>query len=143
MKKRIFSVISATLLFSLIFTTAASAGVLRASQYFSNYSTGADANVGTGKVKINFSVVATGISDNIGASSIVIQRKNGSTWTNVYTYSSSTTTSLLGSSCVSHAGSVTYSGTSGYEYRANVTLFVQQGSGSESKSLTTNTVTAP
>jgi hypothetical protein len=141
MKKRIFSIISAILLLSMVFTTAASAGVLRASQYFSSYSVGADANAGTGKVRISFSVVATGTSTKVGASSIVIQRKSGSTWSNVQTYNSTTTTSLMGSNSTAYANSVTYSGTSGYEYRANVTLYVQQSSGSESVSVTTNTVT--
>jgi hypothetical protein len=143
MKKRVFGILSVILILSMVFTTAASAGVLKASNYFHSCSAEADANVGTGKARIKFSVIATAISDSIGASSIVIQRKNGSTWTDVYTYSSSTTLAMLGSNSLTHNGSVTYSGTSGYEYRGVVTLYVRQGSGSETKTLTSNSVTAP
>jgi hypothetical protein len=144
MKKRFISMICAVLLLSLTLgATGASASGIQphASSYLFQYSASVTA-AGSGQVKIDFEVDAMSLADLVGATSIVVQKKNGSSWTNVQTYAGTTANSMLGSDCLSHCSSKTYSGTSGGEYRAVVTVYAKIGSGSDSKSVTTNSIIA-
>jgi hypothetical protein len=141
MKKLVISVVSAILLISMSAAIPASAGVLRASLYLDDYSAWAAAT-GGGQVRIDFDVTAVSLANSVGATQIVVQRKNGSSWTNVQTFNSSSTSGMLASNTLSHCGCVTYSGASGSEYRAVVTVYAKIGSGSDSKTVTTGSVTA-
>jgi hypothetical protein len=49
---------------------------------------------------------------------------------------------MLASNILSHCGCVTYNGMSGSEHRAVVTVYAKIGSGSDSKTMTTGSVTA-
>jgi hypothetical protein len=139
MKKHAINVIAVAMLLSLTMSISASAGVLRASQYLSSYSVWTTAT-GSGHIKVDFDVSATGMADSVGVTKIVLQRKSGSSWTNVYTFNSSSTSGMLGSNRLFHCGDVTYNGTSGSEYRAVVTVYSKIGSGSDSREVTTNSV---
>jgi hypothetical protein len=141
MKRLVACVAAAVLLLSAAASVPASAGVLRASPCLSSYDAWATAS-GGGNVQIDFDVNAVSLADKVGVSQIVVQKKVGSSWTNVHTYSSATTISLLASNLISHCGDVTYAGTSGQQYRAVVTVYAKIGSISDSKTVTTNTVTA-
>jgi hypothetical protein len=141
MKKRIPAIITTALILTLSVNVTASADLLRASQYISNCSTWATAE-GGGSVSFGFDVTATTSSNVVGATSIAVQRKNGSSWTTVYTFTGSNSTGLTGSNCTSYSSFVYYAGTAGNQYRANVTIYVQRGGGSDSRTVTTNTVTA-
>jgi hypothetical protein len=141
MKKRIIVLTAVALLLTFTVGVTASAGLLRASQYLSSYSAWATAN-GNGSVTFSFDVTATMTSDQVGVSQIEVQRKDGSTWTSVYTYNSSNTTGLILTNCTSYIASITYNGTSGHDYRAIVTFYVQRNGGSDSGTRTTNSVTA-
>jgi hypothetical protein len=143
MKTRRFgtTLLSLVLMLSLITGAPASAAQLRASQYFSLYTATMQAT-GGGNIQVSYTVVATGTADEVGATQIIVQRKNGSAWTNVTTFSSSANPSLIGTNCISHTSYVIYNGTSGQIYRAVVTMYVRIGSGSGSTNYTTNTVTA-
>ncbi|MDR1156845.1 MAG: hypothetical protein LBK75_00850 [Oscillospiraceae bacterium] len=142
MKKHIIGTTALTmaLVLSLITSIPASAAQLRASQYLSSYS--AFASASGGRITVEYSVFATGIADEVGASQIVIQRKNGSTWTSVKTFNRSSYPALIDEDCLFYLNTVTYDGTSGQQYRAVVTIYAKIGSGSSSYNYTTNTVTA-
>ncbi|MDR1158498.1 MAG: hypothetical protein LBK75_09405 [Oscillospiraceae bacterium] len=82
------------------------------------------------------------MADEVGATQIVIQRKDGSVWTGIKTFSRSSYPDLIDEDCLFYSNSVTYDGTSGQQYRAVVTMYAKIGSGSSSYNYTTNTVTA-
>lgn len=140
MKKRAFAIFIIFVL-SLMYTTnvSASDNQTRASQYLSSYSASL-ATEEEGIISISFLVFATSVADKVGASKIVIQQKSSSSWSNVQTYDSDNMNDLLGYNCLFKDGKVTYSGVSGYQYRAIVTIYAEIGSGSDSRIVTTNTV---
>lgn len=113
----------------------------RASDYLSFY----DAWASTGarrEVIISFDVLATDYMDLVGSTYIVVQEKNGSNWTGVASYFGSVANGILASDTDAHAGSITYIGTSGHQYRARVTVYAEDSRGNDSRTVTTNTVTA-
>lgn len=114
---------------------------MRASDYFSYYS--ADATGGTeGDVAISINIGATRAMNSIGATKIVIQEKAGNRWQEAYTKIGTIYNGLLDSDTSSFCGSYTYSGTSGKTYRAIVTLYVKDAFGSDSRTVTTNSIVA-
>ena len=141
MKKRTICMAAAAIILMFSVGVTASASMLRASQYLSSYSAWGSAN-GCGSVSFSFDVTATSLSDKVGATQVVIQRKSGSSWVTAQTYNSNTRASLLGSDCVSHGDTITYSGTSGQQYRAVVTCYAEKNGGSDSRTATSNMVTA-
>lgn len=112
-----------------------------ASDYLTYYSAYALTESG-GKVIIEFEVDGTGRMDLVGSSYIVVQEKSGSTWKGISTYFGSVSNGMLDDSAYSHIGSITYTGTPGKEYRALVTVYAKDSTGDDSRTLTTNIVTA-
>lgn len=113
----------------------------RASDYLTYY----DAWASTGakrEVIISCDVIATGYMDLIGSTYIVVQEKNGSSWTGVATYFGSVANGLLAADTDEHAGNITYVGTSGKQYRARVTVYAGDSTGDDSRTVITNTITA-
>ena len=95
----------------------------------------------SGAVKVSFTVKGYGTMTKLGAKSIKIyQSYDGNTYSLVKTYSSDSTSGLLGSNKLSHSGSVTYSGYVGVYYKAYVQCYAQNSSGSESIYVWTNVV---
>jgi hypothetical protein len=141
MKRLTTGAVAAVLLLSLVASVHASAGMLRASLYLSSYSAWATAK-NNGNVQIDFDVAAKSLADKVGVTQIINQKKNGSSWNDVHTFSSNTTSGMLASNALFNCGDVTYAGTAGGEYRAVVTVYAKIGSGSDSKTVTTNSVTA-
>lgn len=141
--KRSLSKVTVFLLICAIFVGSASAAVVtvQSSLYLSDYNAWVTAS-GSGSVEVGYSVNATRTMTSIGATKIVIQQKSGSSWVAVKTYYSSTTSKLLASNTNSMAGCITYNGTSGNTYRAIVTVFAGNSSGSGSATVTTGSVTA-
>lgn len=79
--------------------------------------------------------------DELGASKIVLQRSsNNSTWTDVKTYKSSDYPNLLDHDSGWHDAYVTYTGTSGYYYRAEVTFYAKKGNGTAEAEYTTESI---
>jgi len=77
-----------------------------------------------------FSVTAVGGMDELGASEIKIQRSsNGEDWTTMRTYTKEYYSNLIDTDTSNHAACVTYTGTSGYYYRAKITLYAKDDSG--------------
>lgn len=94
-----------------------------------------------GDLKVFFMVRATGSMDIIGASKVEIQRSNGSSWVPEYTFTSEDTPELQGEGKVSHSVTLTYSPEySNKSYRAVVYVYVEDESGSSTKTLTSKTV---
>ncbi|MDR1135773.1 MAG: hypothetical protein LBL49_06300 [Clostridiales Family XIII bacterium] len=120
-------------------TAPATAMTLKASNYISVYEatlsrTGAD------DVLVSYYVAAPQISDQLGVSGIIIERRSGSSWVTAATYSSSNYPAFMGNNCTTHSGTLTYDGVSGMEYRAKVTFFAKKGSGTDSRIFTTNSI---
>lgn len=78
-----------------------------------------------------FRVTATGVMDELGASAIIVQRRASANdpWENMKTYYPSVYSQMIDYNQATHTGSVTYTGTSGYEYRAYVELYAKNSSG--------------
>ena len=82
------------------------------------------------KFQAYFSVAAFNSMDELGASSIKIQQSSdGSNWTTVKTYTKAAYPYLIGRDTGIHSAFVTYTGTTGYYYRAQITLYAKQGNG--------------
>ena len=135
MRKRILiSAISFILICSL-FASFAFATALRASKYISSYKA-VISPAGDGDVTVNCSVVAT-----LGMQSIKIYSGNGVKLA-TYSYTTPGYEYLMGSDTGRKSASITYSGVSGRSYYAVITFYASDGSGSDSKSYTTVTITA-
>jgi hypothetical protein len=143
MKKRTLSIVATTLILAFALSISASASLLRASLYLSSYSAWAT-KYSNGSIAFSFDVIATDISDSVGATQVQIQRRSSSSasWSTVQTYTSATRASLLGSNCASHGDTINYTGTSGYQYRSVVTCYAANNGGSDSRTATSNVVTA-
>lgn len=134
-------IMALSLSYGLICSASASNASINASDYLSIYSATAIAD-SNGRVSIWFDVNATRVMDLVGASNIVVQVNNNGVWSGVATYFGSSTNGMLASNTYSHVGKVTYQGTQGKQYRALVTVYASNSSGSDSRTVTTNTVTA-
>lgn len=140
MRKRVLiSAISFILICSL-FTSFAFATALRASKYISSYKA-VISPAGDGDVTVNCSVVATGQMETLGMQSIKIYSGNGVKLA-TYSYTTPGYEYLMGSDTGRKSASITYSGVSGRSYYAVITFYASDGSGSDSKSYTTVTITA-
>ena len=101
----------------------------RASAYFMTSTASID-KVSSLRIEAGFIVGAYGIMDELGASSIKIQRSlDGNNWTTMKTFSKEDYSQLICENTASHGASVTYIGSAGYYYRAKITLYAKQGAG--------------
>ena len=114
---------------------------LRASDYFDNYFAIACTS-SNGEIIIEYDLDCTGIMSSIGASTIVIEEKSGGRWVEDETYYGSISNGMLDSGRASFIGSISHDGTPGREYRAVVTFYAEDNYGDDSRTLTTNSVTA-
>lgn len=86
-------------------------------------------------------VVAVDEMDKLGASEIVLQySSDNSNWTDLKTYTKESHTNLVVSNDFSHKAYVTYTGTSGYYYRAEVTFYAKKGTGTAGYDYTTESI---
>jgi len=94
-----------------------------------------------GDLSIYFSVQANDIMEQIGASSVVIQRSSGSDWVTEYTFNTTNTPALLRDNKDRHSMVLAYSPRfTGVEYRAVVMIYVEDATGVSSQKLTSRTV---
>jgi hypothetical protein len=126
-------------LFSGLIINASAA--ITASDYLDNYAVSVSAGANH-SVIINFDVNATRIMNLVGASNIVVQVNNNGVWTGVATYFGSTSNGMLAANTFSYTGSKTYTGNAGMQYRAIVTVYAGNSTGEDSRTVTTNAVTA-
>lgn len=141
MKKRLFSLFCMTLLIVSLITTAKASSIQPyASDYLAKYTIGIGPSSNTGEVVLAYSVVGTGKSTTVGVKKIEVYRSNGSYVTTII---GTTLNGLLRSSTTYHGGTYTYKGASGTSYYMLVTVYASGSGGSDSRVITTNTVTAP
>ena len=77
-----------------------------------------------------FEVTALGGMDKLGASEIKIQESSdGENWTTVKTCTMSNYSNLICNNTASHASYVSYTGTVGKYYRAKITLYAENSTG--------------
>lgn len=77
-----------------------------------------------------FDVTATHSMEKLGASVIKVQRSSdGENWTTMRTYTKESYSQMICEDTIRHAACVTYTGTSGYYYRAYIELYAEDSSG--------------
>lgn len=77
-----------------------------------------------------FEVTALGIMDKVGASEIKIQESSDDeNWTTVKTCTMDSYSSMICENTGSHASYVSYTGTTGKYYRAKITLYAENSTG--------------
>lgn len=75
-----------------------------------------------------FDVSATRTMDELGASSITIQKSyDGVTWESMITYTKESTPKLICANTGLHGACVRYAGTTGRYYRAKIVLYAKDG----------------
>ncbi len=138
MRRRVLTLAIAVVLICSLFTSFAFAATLRASDSISSYNAVIYSS-GT-KINVDCSITGTGRMKTIGIKSVKIYTSSG---TNVATYSYTTDgyEYLMGSDTGRKTASVTYTGTSGKSYYAVVVFYASDGSGSDSRTHTTKTIT--
>ena len=94
----------------------------------------------SGKLIVDYSITGTSKMDTIGVSKIKVYRSNGSWYQTIY---GTVGGGLLKQNKVTVTDSYTLSCVSGQSYYCEVTLYAAKGSGSDSRTITTGTVTAP
>jgi hypothetical protein len=134
MKKRLFCTTILSVLLIFVMSITASANMV-ASQTLSSYSVNLSNPQGT-TININISVIATDVSDYVGASSIIVQKKVGNSWNNVASLGS-----RYSNDDNSYFGTLTYNGEAGNQYRVTVTAIAKQGNVIDSKSCTSSPIT--
>ena len=136
MKKALSLMLIFTLLCPCLFASVLAE--TRASNYFSSYGTSMTA-VGSGRIAITFRAVGTDICNQIGVATYTVQRRedNGN-WTDV----SGLLSGQTGSNVASYTFGRYFQGVAGETYRVKVTFLCVIGTGAETKSYTSGTVTA-
>ena len=86
-------------------------------------------------------VEAVRTMDKLGASEITVQRSsNNSTWTDMKTYTKEDYPNLVDDDAFAYEAYVTYTGSSGYYYRAKVWFYAERGNGTAEYSYTTESI---
>lgn len=140
MKKRILSFISIMALVLSLCGGAALAVEPRASDTISIFVLAAAKGNNAGEFKVKYDVMANESASRVGISSIVIYKGDSSY---VTTITGSVANGLIVTNKSRHNSSYIYEGTPGESYYAIVTCTATIGSKSDSRTLTTDTVTTP
>lgn len=104
----------------------------RASNYLSMYSVGMTAQGGR-TMKVSFSVRATRVMNKVGVTQIIIERNNGNGWVHDRTLYYTSYSNFLRYNAIQNMSSVTFTGVSGYKYRACITAHAADSSGFDYK----------
>lgn len=132
-------IVGAAMLFTIV--SAVNIDLIRTSEYFDELDVWVE-SVGSGSIKIRADIKATGQMTRIGMDEIEIQCLSSGKWWTIDTISGTTRNGMLESNTRSYSGSYEYDGSSGKTYRAIVTAYAKNGSGSDSVVITTNAVVA-
>lgn len=107
----------------------AEAADTRASSFFASYDSFLW-KTSSRTFEVWFDVNACNWMDEIGVSSIKVQRSSdGESWTTMKTYQSEYFPQMICEDTASHTGCVSYTGTPGYYYRAYVTFYAKNSTG--------------
>lgn len=142
MKRIIAIILSLVLTISCYCVSAFAASPLetRASITLSNYNVTIDSGNADKEITLSFVLLANTVVDSIGVESIEVYKSNGSY---VKTITGTTENGLIVTNNYAYIDSYDCSLTSGVSYYAVVTVFARIGSVSDSRTITTRTVTAP
>lgn len=140
--KRIFTVmLTLGVLFSCCGTALAVDNYnTRASYTLSAYSAELYADSQKGKIYVNYDVEASKFANSIGVKSISLYKSNGDF---VYTVYGTVNNGLIRTNKSFHSGDYFFTLTSGNSYYAEVTIFATLDNLSDSRTITTSTVTVP
>lgn len=139
--KRIFScILIVTLLLTCCGNVLAADVEIQSSTTLSTYNVKIAPGSSSGSITFIFDVTSTKTASSIGISTAKIYKSNGSYVTTVY---GTTTNGLMAKNSIRKAGTYSYSGVSGTSYYAIVTFTATVNGVTDSKTVTTNTATAP
>lgn len=135
MKKRIFS---ALLVFALLggSVCAHAADFVQRAPYASRYLDGYGISVnpkGDGLMSVTYIIYGTGTMDCIGAKKILIEEWDGSDWVKTGSLSVEKNPEFYAYKASEHAGSITFYGIPGVQYRATLTAYAERDGGSDTK----------
>lgn len=126
--KKIFKLVSMCFIIAAMLTTAALAAAPndpiepQASKYISG-TTVAIGAMGNGKIKVTFSITATGTMKEVGAHWVKIYNEDTGECVESYYYKDDDYKYMMAYNTGSHTASVTYNGESGQRYGAKVTFY--------------------
>lgn len=139
--RRLCSLTAALILTAVLLVPMACAAA-RASDYFAVTSAVAYAEE-NGKILIEADVCATGMMDEIGVKSITIyEKQSDGYYDDVKTYTRYNTSGMISTNNYEHFKSLTYQGTVGKKYYADIAFYAKDSDGNETLSSITNIVTA-
>ena len=143
-KKKLLVALLAVVLVLAMSATALASDIqpYRASYYLTRYSASITAQADR-QMRVYFSVVATGLMDEVGADYITIEKKVNGVWTYDRTISHEDDgyEHMMRSNAVTHAAAVYFSGTVGVEFRATFTVYAGDSTGSDTGDVTTSGAT--
>ena len=138
-KQKFYRAMALCLTLLMVLSTTVFAAESRASEYLSAFSATA-AKTRDGDIAVSCSVTGSKKMDSIGVSRIEIQWYNASRWTTEEIYTSSDLSNLQASNSIYVSGKFIHTPEESGSYRALVTVYAEDGSGSDSRVVTTATV---
>lgn len=130
--KRLIQLVCMVLVFVTMFSTMAFAAEIptpRASNYFGSSSV-YFWHISGNSYQVWFDVTALGTMQKLGASKIRVQRSTDEVnWTTVKTYNMADYSQMIDTNVARHVDCVPFSATTGYSYRAIVTLYAKNSNG--------------
>ncbi len=122
-------------------TAFAEEGIPYSSKYITSYRVNMTKSGNT--INVYFDIFGVGIVNDLGAHTIIIQRsRNGSSWTNIkaFYYTDAGYSHMMGHQTGLHQSYVTYTGTSGFYYRALVKVWGGDGTSGDMFPAYTNVI---
>ena len=110
--------------------------IIMSSQYISSYSTVFSPGA-NGLIELSCSVIGTGIMSKLGVKTVKLQKYVSGTWTDAKTWSDYYNYDDIHASFY-----IEYQGSVGSQYRAVITYYAENQNGSDSRTVTTGSVTA-
>lgn len=119
-------------------SSALAADTQRSSAYLDSYNAYIY-DCGNGHFQIWFSVSGVNVMDQLGALNVILKESsdNGTTWNIAKTYRYTAYPSMLGTNRMSYLSCVEFTGTVGYKYYANVSIWAGRNGGGDSRQITT------
>lgn len=145
MNKRVISTLLAiVLLLTFVqfpaFATEENVDSDRASSYLNMYRASLCPSGTSGKLALDFEVVATGYMDSVGVFGIFVRNNDGTIHSTIW---GSTANGLLDSNTWMHAGEYTLNLTSGNTYYCTVIVVASDANGGDTRKITTSRVVCP
>lgn len=143
--KRRISLILAALLLCAVLSVPASAGDaepdgVNASNYFTQHSAKLKPGAAAGKLNLTYFMTTVTTMTTLGVFKIQLRNADGTVYWNVW---GSTANGLLVTNAASHYGTYSLNAVSGNTYYCVVTVTARNAAGSDTRTITTGSVTCP